>query len=122
MVKDFFIIPLLLGRMGYTSADERTHSLILSLTQTNNKGMCIAVPAEVLEIREGNIALVDYGDLQQEVKIDLVDVKVGEFVLVHVGFAIQRLSREEGLETRQLFKEVYGAMGMNEDAVKTGGM
>jgi len=108
--------------MEYTSADERTHSLILSFIQTNNSSMCIAVPAEVLEIREGNIALVDYGELQQEVKIDLVDVKVGEFVLVHVGFAIQRLSREEGLETRQLFKEVYGAMGMNEDAIKTGGM
>ena len=84
--------------------------------------MCIAVPAEVLEIREGNVALVDYGELQQEVKIDLVDVKVGDFVLVHVGFAIQRLSREEGLETRQLFKEVYSAMGMSEDVIKTGGM
>jgi len=51
--------------------------------------MCIAIPAEVLEIREGNVGLVDYGELQQEVRIDLVDVKVGEFVLVHVGFAIQ---------------------------------
>ena len=72
--------------------------------------MCIAVPAEVLEIRDGNVALVDYGELQQEVRIDLVDVKVGEFVLVHVGFAIQRLSREEGLETREIFKEVYQAI------------
>jgi hydrogenase expression/formation protein HypC len=72
--------------------------------------MCIAVPAEVLEIRDGNVALVDYGDLQQEVRIDLVDVKVGEFILVHVGFAIQRLSREEGLKTRALFEEVYMAM------------
>lgn len=76
--------------------------------------MCIAVPAEVLEIRDGNVALVDYGELQQEVRIDLVDVKVGEFVLVHVGFAIQRLSREEGLETREIFKEVYQAMAEDE--------
>ncbi len=72
--------------------------------------MCVAIPAEVIEIKEGNIGLVDYGDLRQEVRLDLVDVKVGEFVLVHVGFAIQRLSREEGLETRQLFREVYAAM------------
>jgi len=72
--------------------------------------MCVAVPAEVIEIREGNIGLVDYGELRQEIKLDLVDVKVGEFVLVHVGFAIQRLSREEGLETRELFKQVYAAM------------
>jgi len=60
--------------------------------------MCIAVPAEVVEIKDGNIGVVDYGDLKQEVRLDLVDVKVGEFVLVHVGFAIQKLSREEGLE------------------------
>ncbi|NMB78802.1 MAG: HypC/HybG/HupF family hydrogenase formation chaperone [Methanomicrobiales archaeon] len=72
--------------------------------------MCVAVPAEVIEIRDGNIGLVDYGELRQEVRLDLVDVKVGEFVLVHVGFAIQRLSREEGLETRELFREVYDAM------------
>ena len=72
--------------------------------------MCIAIPAEVLEIKDGNIAVVDYGDLQQEVRIDLVDVVVGEFVLVHVGFAIQKLSREEALQTRQVFEEVYAAM------------
>ena len=72
--------------------------------------MCIAVPAEVIEIREDNIGLVDYGDLRQEVRLDLVDVQVGEFVLVHVGFAIQRLSREEGLETREIFRQVYAAM------------
>jgi hydrogenase expression/formation protein HypC len=74
---------------------------------TGNFAMCVAVPAEVIEIKEGNIGLVDYGELRQEVRLDLVDVKVGEFVLVHVGFAIQRLSREEGLETREIFRQVY---------------
>ena len=72
--------------------------------------MCVAVPAEVLEIKDENIGVVDYGDLKQEVRLDLVDVKVGEFVLVHVGFAIQRLSREDGLETREIFKQVYAAL------------
>lgn len=72
--------------------------------------MCVAVPAEVIEIRDGNIGLVDFGELRQEVRLDLVDVKVGEFVLVHVGFAIQRLSREEGLETLEIFRQVYAAM------------
>ncbi|NYT05639.1 MAG: HypC/HybG/HupF family hydrogenase formation chaperone [Methanomicrobiales archaeon] len=72
--------------------------------------MCIAVPAEVLEIKDGNIGVVDYGDLRQEVRLDLVDVKVGEFVLVHVGFAIQKLSREEALQTREIFRQVYAAM------------
>jgi hydrogenase expression/formation protein HypC len=72
--------------------------------------MCIAVPAELIEKKEGNIGVVDYGDLRQEVRLDLVDVDVGEFVLVHVGFAIQRLSREEGLETREIFRQVYAAL------------
>ncbi|MCQ8893925.1 MAG: HypC/HybG/HupF family hydrogenase formation chaperone [Methanolinea sp.] len=72
--------------------------------------MCIAVPAEVIEIKQGNIGIVDYGDLRQEVRLDLVDVKPGDFVLVHVGFAIQKISREEGLETREIFRQVYAAM------------
>lgn len=80
------------------------------LTGLGELSMCVAVPAEVLEIKDGNIGLVDYGELKQEVRLDLVDVKVGEFVLVHVGFAIQKLTREEGLETRQIFKEVYAAL------------
>ena len=39
--------------------------------------MCVAIPAEVLEIKEGNMGVVDYGDLKQEVRLDLVDVKIG---------------------------------------------
>jgi hydrogenase expression/formation protein HypC len=74
------------------------------------RSMCIAVPAEVLEIKEGNIGVVDYGELKQEVRLDLVEVKVGEFVLVHVGFAIQKLSREEGLETREIFRQLHEAL------------
>ena len=76
--------------------------------------MCIAVPAEVVEIKEGNVGVVDYGDLKQAVRLDVVDVKAGEFVLVHVGFAIQKLSREEGLETREIFRQVYAAMQESE--------
>jgi hydrogenase expression/formation protein HypC len=72
--------------------------------------MCIAVPAEVVELKEGNIAVVDYGSLKQEIRVDLVDVVVGEYVLVHVGFAIQKLSKEEALETLEIFKQVYDAM------------
>ncbi|MDI9633043.1 MAG: HypC/HybG/HupF family hydrogenase formation chaperone [Methanolinea sp.] len=80
--------------------------------------MCIAVPAEVIEIRDGNIGVVDYGDLKQEIRLDLVDAKVGDFVLVHVGFAIQKLSREEGLETREIFRQVYAALEDAECAEK----
>jgi len=73
--------------------------------------MCVAVPAEVLEIKEGNLGVVDYGDLRQEVRLDLVDVKIGEFVLVSCWFLPSRncpVKRE--LETRELFRQVYAAM------------
>ncbi|NLV27833.1 MAG: HypC/HybG/HupF family hydrogenase formation chaperone [Methanomicrobiales archaeon] len=72
--------------------------------------MCIAIPAEILEIRDNNIALVDFGSLKQEIRIDLVDGAVGDFVLVHVGFAIQKVNRDEALETRELFRQCYAAM------------
>ncbi|MHC1625970.1 MAG: HypC/HybG/HupF family hydrogenase formation chaperone [Methanoculleaceae archaeon] len=72
--------------------------------------MCIAIPAEVIEIKDGKRGIVDYGDLKQEVRLDLVDVEVGDFVLVHVGYAIQKLSREDALETREIFRQVYAAM------------
>ncbi len=74
--------------------------------------MCIAVPAEIIEIREDNVAVVDFGNLKQEIRIDLVDAKIGDFVLVHVGFAIQKLDRDEALETRELFKQCYEAMNL----------
>ena len=72
--------------------------------------MCIAIPAEILEIRDDNTALVDFGSLKQDIRIDLVDVQVGDFVLVHVGFAIQKVNRDEALETRELFRQCYAAM------------
>jgi hydrogenase expression/formation protein HypC len=72
--------------------------------------MCIAIPAEVVELKGNNVGVVDYGDLRQEVQLDLVDVQVGDFVLVHVGFAIQKLSREEALETRELFREISASL------------
>jgi len=68
--------------------------------------MCLAIPAEVLRV-EGNKGLVDYGGLEQEVSLDLVeDVRPGDYVLVHVGFAIEKLSKEAALETLAIFKEL----------------
>jgi hydrogenase expression/formation protein HypC len=68
--------------------------------------MCIAVPLEVIEIK-GNIARVRFGDSNREVHLDLIDdVKVGDFILVHAGFAIEKLNREEAEKTLSLFKEI----------------
>jgi hydrogenase expression/formation protein HypC len=67
--------------------------------------MCIAVPLEVVEIRD-NIARVRIGNTVKEVYLDLLDdVNVEDFVLVHAGFAIEKLDKEEAEKTLSLFKE-----------------
>jgi hydrogenase expression/formation protein HypC len=67
--------------------------------------MCLGVPALVLE-KHGNIGKVDFGGSIREVDLSLVDAKVGDYVVVHAGFAIQLLDAEEARSTLQLFKEI----------------
>ncbi len=68
--------------------------------------MCLGVPGKVISIKE-NLAEVDFGGIRRKVSLLLCpDVSEGDYVLVHVGFAIQRLEKEEALETLRLFKEI----------------
>ena len=72
--------------------------------------MCIAVPAEIKEINE-DIAVVSYGSVALEVNIALIDeVKIGDYVLIHAGCAIEKISREEAIKTLELFKELAEAI------------
>lgn len=50
--------------------------------------MCLAVPVQIKEIMGDDTALADFGGLQKKVRLDLVDARVGDYVLVHVGFAL----------------------------------
>jgi len=71
--------------------------------------MCLAIPAKVVSIA-GNKAKVDFGEgVLREVDITLVNVEVGEYVLVHAGYAIQVLSSEEAEETLRLWNEILDA-------------
>jgi len=71
--------------------------------------MCLAVPAEVKELH-GNTAKVDFGGgLMRDVDVTLVEAKVGDYVLVHAGYAIQILDKEEALETLRLWEEILKA-------------
>jgi hydrogenase expression/formation protein HypC len=68
--------------------------------------MCLAIPAKVVELN-GDIAKVDFGEgILREVNVALVEVKVGDYVLVHAGYAIQILSEEEAMETLKLWNEI----------------
>jgi len=68
--------------------------------------MCLAIPAKVVEIRE-NMAKVDFGEgVLRDVNVTLVNVKTGEYVLVHAGYAIQVLDKKSAEETLELWKEI----------------
>lgn len=71
--------------------------------------MCLAVPARIIEIN-GDLAKVDFGGgVIREANISLVDAKVGDYVLVHAGYAIQVLEKEEAEEILMLWKEILEA-------------
>lgn len=70
--------------------------------------MCLSVPAKIIRI-EKDKAIADFGNTEREVSVMLVPhVKVGDYVLVHAGFAIQVLDQKEALKTLDAFKELYG--------------
>jgi len=68
--------------------------------------MCLAVPARVIEVN-GDLAKVDFGGgVVREVNVSLVDAKVGDYVLVHAGYAIQVIDEREAEETLALWREI----------------
>ncbi len=76
--------------------------------------VCIAAPAQILEIKD-NVATVDFGGVRQQAKLDLVeDVDVGRYVLVHSGYAIEVLSDQEAQESLEAWDELLKIM--EEDA------
>ncbi len=68
--------------------------------------MCLAIPAKVMSIN-GLTAKVDFGHgVVREVNVMLVDAKVGEYVLVHAGYAIQVIDKEAAEETVELWNQI----------------
>ncbi|EQB62465.1 MAG: hypothetical protein RBG1_1C00001G0044 [candidate division Zixibacteria bacterium RBG-1] len=68
--------------------------------------MCLGVPAKVKKI-EGEWGWLDVNQLLLKINLSLVPgVKIGDYVIIHAGFAIQKLSAEEGESTLELFKQI----------------
>ncbi len=73
--------------------------------------MCLAIPARIVELRDENMALADVGGARNLVSLALVDdVKIGDYVIIHVGYALSRLDQEEAEKTLRLFAEA-GQLG-----------
>lgn len=73
--------------------------------------MCLAVPGRVVEL-QGRAGKVDFQGIVREVQLDLVPgTQVGDWVLVHAGFAIQRVDETEARETLALLEQIEGELG-----------
>ncbi len=69
--------------------------------------MCLAIPVKIVELAANEMALADVGGIRKEISLALVDdVKVGDYVIAHVGYAINRLDPEEAEKTLALFAEL----------------
>ncbi|MEZ0050568.1 hydrogenase expression/formation protein HypC [Mycobacterium sp. MAA66] len=72
--------------------------------------MCLAVPGKILSLaeRDGTLmSVVDFGGIQKDVCLQYIpDATVGEYVVVHVGFAIQRLDEESAMKTLAEFEHL----------------
>jgi hydrogenase expression/formation protein HypC len=70
--------------------------------------VCLAIPGKIIEFdKNKEHAIVDYGDgTKRKANVTLVDVKIGGYVLVHAGFAIEVLNEKEAQETLDLFREM----------------
>ena len=69
--------------------------------------MCVALPGKVIEVSE-KTAVVDFNGNQVTARCGLVDINVGDFVLVHAGCILQKVSMEEAENLNELMKDVGG--------------
>ncbi len=68
--------------------------------------MCLAIPAKVIEIQD-KTGIVDVGGAKREISLLLLDeIELGDYVIVHAGFAIQRLDKSAAEETLKLLREM----------------
>ena len=74
--------------------------------------MCLGIPAKVIQVTPEGTGKVDYLGTKVRVNFSLIeDIRLGDWVIVHAGFAISRLNEEEAQETLALLREISEAQG-----------
>ena len=72
--------------------------------------MCLAVPMKVIELLPGERAVVDMDGVSMEISLSLLtDVKIGDYVIVHTGFALEILDIAEAEKTLSMLREIAAA-------------
>lgn len=86
--------------------------------------MCLSIPSKVVEIDENNMAIVDTMGVRRQVTLDLIDekVEVGEYVLIHVGFALNKISQEEAQLSLDAYTEIAALMNTGDIDDEEGNM
>lgn len=75
--------------------------------------MCLSIPSKVTHIdEENNIATVDTMGVERKANLDLIDqpVVVGDYVLIHIGFAMNKIDEEDALESLKIYEEIIEKM------------
>ena len=73
--------------------------------------MCLAIPVKIIEIK-GSMGVIEFSGLKRDIGLQLLpDARVGDYVLLHAGFAIQKLDLEEAAETIRLLEEISAVSG-----------
>ena len=71
--------------------------------------MCLAVPAKIKDIAKKK-ALVDFGGVEKQISLGILDgVKIGDYVLIHAGFAIGKVAKQEAEDTQKALRELKEA-------------
>lgn len=69
--------------------------------------MCLAIPARVEKKLPNDFAIVEVGGIKKEVSTSLIcDLEVGDYVIIHVGFALNKLDEEEALKTLEIMEQI----------------
>jgi hydrogenase expression/formation protein HypC len=72
--------------------------------------MCLSIPSKVVEIdKERNVAIVDTMGVKREAGLELMeegDVKIGDYVLLHIGFIMNKIDEEDALESLKVYNEI----------------
>lgn len=78
--------------------------------------MCLSIPSKIVEIDEDNMATVDTMGVRRKVSLDLMsdEAAIGDYVLIHIGFAMGKIDREDALESLKVYEEMIIAMDEEE--------
>lgn len=66
--------------------------------------MCLAIPGKIIRIKKDQQATADFNGVEKDINISLIKAKVGDYVIVHAGFAIEKMGKEEATDVLKIFK------------------